>query len=295
MTSFAGKNGWIKVPRAPFSDREHPLHPSTTRHEVSYREAWVDLLMLAVWAPDGSEQGGYSTPRGACHGSRSFFEERWGWTQSKVSRFLKKLEKHGEIDRKTFPGTGRPTLIRIAGYHEFQAEPPTCGNCGRWKKSGVCPHCNDERIGRRCSDTHTDGSERPPPRRPRKPRAPAPARSPRSPLPTPPSNIGIRPKTMKARTAAIVGILVWLAQARGRAGRKSVAPLKGGATTRSGCHLEEGDQFVTCAVRESAQPPRSVPGAKPRRCSHQCTRFVEFALRATPGPRSTEVDWRPRP
>ncbi len=228
-------------------------------------------------------------------GPRSFFEERWGWTQSKVSRFLKKLEKHGEIDRKTFPGTGRPTLIRIAGYHD-----------SKWSRRPVAIAADGRSRGcaRTAMTSESDvdapipipmGPSDPPPRRPRKPRAPAPARSPRSPLPTPPSNIGIRPKTMKARTAAIVGILVWLAQARGRAGRKSVAPLKGGATTRSGCHLEEGDQFVTCAVRESAQPPRSVPGAKPRRCSHECTRFVEFALRATPGPRSTEVDWRPRP
>jgi hypothetical protein len=83
-------------------------------------EAWIDMLMEAQHDENQKQvvigmkvlTCGY----GECLKSNVTWGRRWGWTEAKVRRFLKLLEKMGQIRFKSEGVTTRITLINYASY-----------------------------------------------------------------------------------------------------------------------------------------------------------------------------------
>lgn len=106
--------GWVAIHR---SIRDHWLYQE--KRVFSKYEAWLDLLMDAnhqnnKFLFDGQlieiERGQFITSiRQLC--------DRWGWSNSKVNRFLKMLEDDQMLNRKS---DTKKTVITIANYDFYQ-------------------------------------------------------------------------------------------------------------------------------------------------------------------------------
>lgn len=72
------------------------------------RMAWLDLISQCEWK---GEQ------RGSTCVTMSFLARRWHWTESKVRRFLKRLQADGMIDAQA---TNDRTKIDVRKYYEYQ-------------------------------------------------------------------------------------------------------------------------------------------------------------------------------
>lgn len=79
--------------------------------------AWVDLLMEANFA-DKADKFGELVRRGELHTSEQALAERWGWTKSKVHRFLTNLESESQIESLA---NRKRTKIRITNYEQYQS------------------------------------------------------------------------------------------------------------------------------------------------------------------------------
>lgn len=122
---------WYAVARAVWD------HELFEREAYSSREAWLWLVGQAVWKP--THVHGVLIQRGQCTFSLRFLAEKWGWSTSKVRRFLATLKNHKMIDTPTGTPTGTPidtptgtptTVVTICNYEKFQsktsvAETPT--------------------------------------------------------------------------------------------------------------------------------------------------------------------------
>ena len=105
--------GSIIVARRIFEDSAFKKEP------FSEREAWLWMLMDAAWKDH--ERRVSDTPmtikRGQLAGSIRFWATAWGWSKSKVHRYLERLEKRDMV--RTECGTG-VTVITICKYDKFQ-------------------------------------------------------------------------------------------------------------------------------------------------------------------------------
>jgi len=108
-------DGWLK------------LHRSLADHWIfSFKEpdkalAWIDLLIMARHTDGTIMLKGRALPikRGQVGMSQLAMQKRWGWSQNKVKRFLKLLERHGMADFETNDLT---TLITICNFESFQGD-----------------------------------------------------------------------------------------------------------------------------------------------------------------------------
>jgi len=115
--------GWIRLHRSIW---EHPAFPGG---EFSQREAFLWLVSQAAWKPASVRAGRHMVDleRGQCAYSVRFLAERWGWSKSRVGRFLKGLKERDTIGTQTGTpaGTGSGTaltVITICNYDAYQSE-----------------------------------------------------------------------------------------------------------------------------------------------------------------------------
>src|SRR5262245_1256090 len=105
--------GRIQIDRGVFE------HEAFDREPFSQREAWIWLLCEAAWAPRDRRNG--CVQRGElCHSQR-FMARTWGWHDTRVARFLNKLEARGMIQRtNSAPIAHSPYRITILNYNKYQ-------------------------------------------------------------------------------------------------------------------------------------------------------------------------------
>ena len=106
-------SGWLKVYR---SLADHWLWQDKP---FSKGQAWIDLLLLVNHTPkkaliDGTLQ---EIDRGQTITSIRKLCDRWGWSNTKVRRFLKMLEDDGMVNVKS---DSKKTVINIVNYSVFQ-------------------------------------------------------------------------------------------------------------------------------------------------------------------------------
>lgn len=88
----------------------------------SEREAWIWMICEASWMDRTKRVGDFvvTLSRGDLAMSSRFSAKAWGWTDSKVRRYLERLKKLGMITSKTDAGV---TVISICNYDKFQNSP----------------------------------------------------------------------------------------------------------------------------------------------------------------------------
>ena len=94
-------------------------HTSFDDEPFSQREAWIWLISEAAYRPFKKRIAGHviELQRGqVCHSQR-FLAKAWGWTDSKVRRFLGRLKTDAMIDAET---TQSYSIITICNYDTYQ-------------------------------------------------------------------------------------------------------------------------------------------------------------------------------
>lgn len=94
-------------------------HPEFAAEDFTEREAWLWLIGEAAWKPRRKRFGRavVDLERGQLVASVRFMAEAWGWSKSRVSRFLERLKKRDMLMTK--PGT-LAMVVTICNYDEFQ-------------------------------------------------------------------------------------------------------------------------------------------------------------------------------
>lgn len=125
-------SGTINISRDLWTD------PAFAADPFSEREAWVWLIADASWKPRVRRVGNHvvNLNRGEVAHSTRFLAETWGWSHSKVRRYLERLEKLGLIAKKigaktdTVTGTKAGTVVTVLSirkYDKYQAQPQATG------------------------------------------------------------------------------------------------------------------------------------------------------------------------
>src|SRR3546814_991515 len=99
------------------------------REEYSRRDAWVWLIENAAWKPTVARIKGdkVELARGELCFAQRFLAEKWGWSKSRVDRFLKALAEEGMIETRSkigatanhAAGQGQ-SIITICNYDKYQ-------------------------------------------------------------------------------------------------------------------------------------------------------------------------------
>lgn len=109
-------NGYLKLYRKVFSSDlwQEPRKRSAF-------EAWLDLLNMAAWRPCKRHLGSrvFRVKRGQLVTTRTYLAKRWGWSSSRVRRFLDGCQ---EADRLSISREGKFSRIEVVNYEEFQGE-----------------------------------------------------------------------------------------------------------------------------------------------------------------------------
>ena len=105
--------GYIKVYRDVWDHWVWNQKPFDMAH------AWIDLIMLANHEDKVINFNGYplSIKRGQHMTSFTILAERWGWSRSKVRRFISALESQQMIDTKR---NTSETLLTLVNYGVYQ-------------------------------------------------------------------------------------------------------------------------------------------------------------------------------
>jgi len=98
-----------------------------TRGCHSHAEAWIDLILMAAYAPRTFQTGGLSVTleRGDLVASERFLADRWNWTYKAVRCFVTKLRAQQMLKRGATKGAGRGAAIAvlsICNYDDFQMQ-----------------------------------------------------------------------------------------------------------------------------------------------------------------------------
>lgn len=95
-------------------------HPEFAPSEFSEREAFLWLVSEAAWKPRTARAGRVvvDLDRGQLCASVRFIAAAWGWSKSRVDRFLKRLENRDMLT--TSSGTGQ-LVITLCNYDKFQS------------------------------------------------------------------------------------------------------------------------------------------------------------------------------
>ena len=105
-------------------------NPIFDREEYSRRDAWVWLIENATWKPTRARVKGemIDLERGELCFAQRFLAEKWGWSKSRVDRFLKLLAAEGMIEVRTKNGATADhaagqgqSIITICNYEKYQA------------------------------------------------------------------------------------------------------------------------------------------------------------------------------
>lgn len=88
-------------------DREWQDHELFAGDEFSRRDAWAWLIAHAAWKPTKARIKGSSVElqRGDLSFSVRFLADKWGWSKSRVDRFLSALRSEGMIETRSKIGT----------------------------------------------------------------------------------------------------------------------------------------------------------------------------------------------
>lgn len=116
---------WVPAYRQMFAT-DHWLAPCQER-PASRRDAWLDLLQMAVDQPRETRYG--PLLRGQFVGSVRTFAERWFWSKSAVSRFLDELTIRGTLG--TGGGTPLGTVYTVAKYDTYAIPTTEVGDTTR--------------------------------------------------------------------------------------------------------------------------------------------------------------------
>ena len=108
--------GWIKLHRKIW---DHWLWD--TKESFDKRAAWIDLLMLVNHAPRKVNIGMelVEVRVGEHITSLRKLASRWGWSSSKVRRFLELLEDDGML---TVNSDTKKTVVRVVNYPKYQGK-----------------------------------------------------------------------------------------------------------------------------------------------------------------------------
>lgn len=111
------KKGFIKISRKMFENRFWK-----EERVYSKAEAWIDLIQSTRFEADTEiiNNKFIEVQRGENAVSIRFLCKRWGWGNTKVSNFLKHLEKSGMIRRQTRQGESVLTLCKYSDYNDVQ-------------------------------------------------------------------------------------------------------------------------------------------------------------------------------
>ncbi|WP_432344745.1 hypothetical protein WMC41_16065 [Shinella yambaruensis] len=104
--------------------REMLDHPVFANEPYCERLAWVWLIREAAWKDRTVRVGRavIALSRGVCAVSTRFLADRWQWSEARVRRYLKRIEKQGLIDIKT---DAHATQITICNYDKYQLSTQT--------------------------------------------------------------------------------------------------------------------------------------------------------------------------
>ena len=110
----------------PLSAGRQLLRSSRRRGKIIFSEldAIADIWLHTVAGDDRVAGSGcvpvlyYTDMHGLPLLSYSYLAERWGWSKSRVGRFIQKAEENGIIDRLSFPGS-RGSVISVRKYREM--------------------------------------------------------------------------------------------------------------------------------------------------------------------------------
>lgn len=106
-------NGYIKL------DRGIMNHWLWEDKPYAKGQAWVDLLLLAVWKESKELYHGKLVQRkpGEVSCSIEWLAERWGWNRKKVMRFLDVLEVDEMVTQSRTP---KGTTVTIVNWEKYQ-------------------------------------------------------------------------------------------------------------------------------------------------------------------------------
>lgn len=106
--------GFIKIPRGLFEGTEFGIE------KFSRREAFIDLVQMAAFKPTTTYISGnkITLDRGEIVASGRFLAARWGWSPSRVSRFISALCETGRCTRRS----GGITIITILDYDRYNGD-----------------------------------------------------------------------------------------------------------------------------------------------------------------------------
>ena len=112
--------GIVNVSRCLWDDEVFRNEPFTER------EAWIWMIAEAAWKSREKRVGGVivTLQRGQLAHSTRFLSGAWGWSHSRVRRFLDRLENRHMTQRKTDTGV---TVICIMKYDTYQNKPSKTG------------------------------------------------------------------------------------------------------------------------------------------------------------------------
>lgn len=97
--------------------------------EFSRADAWVWLIENACWKPTRGRIKGQTVEldRGEMSFSQRFLAEKWGWSKSRVDRFIAELRDEGMIETRSkigataghSAGQGQ-SILRVCNYSKYQ-------------------------------------------------------------------------------------------------------------------------------------------------------------------------------
>lgn len=119
---MAGEGGFIKLHRG---WRDNPLFG----REYSRGDAWIWMLEHACWKPAKVKVKGkiVTLERGEMSFSVRFLADAWGWSKSRVDRFIAELRAEGMIETRSKIGTSAghtagqgQSILTICNYAKYQ-------------------------------------------------------------------------------------------------------------------------------------------------------------------------------
>ena len=110
---MSSNDGWIKLHRTILN------HWIWNEKPFDKRSAWLDLILRANHSDNKFSLGGevIVVKRGSFITSELKLMERWGWSKSKVRRFLEMLQKESMIEKNS---DRKKTTLTIVNYDVYQ-------------------------------------------------------------------------------------------------------------------------------------------------------------------------------
>jgi len=110
------KDGFVLLHRSIMDNPWYMKKPFTKN------EAWIDIILLTNHSDSFIDKRGViiDVARGECGWSISALEHRWGWSDTKVKKFLENLEKMEQI--KVVKVGKVTTKIKVLNYEKYQSK-----------------------------------------------------------------------------------------------------------------------------------------------------------------------------